>query len=179
MNFHRIKSALDVSASVACLLICAFCLVATIGRYVKTPAAADTKPQVVRPGLQLEMSFPTIPGFDYNQHDKSILFFLDSECSHCIKSIPVYHALFETAQKRAPKTLALLGLFEKDLGLRNFTSLGFDIPAKVNVSFAKYSIAATPTVVVVDRRGNIHNFWVGELTADAVRTLTHLLSATP
>lgn len=72
---------------------------------------------------------------------------------------------------------ALLGVFETEAGRRDFVSRGFSIPSKADLSFAKFRIAATPTVVVVDRNGNVNNLWVGELSERAVQTLTQIVNS--
>jgi hypothetical protein len=172
-DVRNFKQVLDAVASLACVLICVLLAITVINR--GRAASAGANQHTVIAGLQVGARFPPIEGLDFKQHDKSILFFVDGDCSHCVRNLPVYQTLVMEAKARAHGTAALLGLFESEASRSKLVSLGFDIPSEANLSFAKYRVAATPTVVVVGRNGIINNFWVGELSDKAVQTLTQIL----
>lgn len=179
MKSRALKLCLDITASLACIIICGGLLIGAITRYVKARNAAvpSTQNNLVKTGLKRGDTFPDVPGFKYTQHNKSILFLLDADCSHCVQSMPTYQRLFKRARVKPNSKVALLGLFETQSSRDQFVSLGFTIPATANVSFARYRVSATPTVLVVDARGKIDDFWVGELSATAEQSLAHILES--
>jgi thioredoxin-related protein len=177
MNSRGIKQALDITASIACVIVCALLVTSVASNYFRTRANANAERRTVSEGLQLGTKFPAIPGLDYKQHDKSILFFVSAECSHCIQNLPIYQRIFEKSKATPRSTQALIGLFENQKEYTDFAARGFSIPGKGNILFYTYNIRATPTIVVVDRGGNIRNFWIGELTTKAEEALTHIVGS--
>lgn len=102
---------------------------------------------------------------------------MSAECSHCVQSLPLYQRISDKAKANSHGTQALLGLFESEAGYTDFAARGFSIPGKGDIPFHEYNIRATPTIVVVDRSGNVSNFWIGELIDEAEKTLTHLVES--
>lgn len=179
MSLHRIKAMLDVLASAACVLICVLLIITVVNSSPRAHKTADDKKHVLTAGLTLGARFPAIEGYDYAQHTKSILLFVNADCPHCIKNLPIYEKLFEAAKGRTDRPgAAVLGLFQTQAGYRAFASRGFTIPSKADLLFARFGVIATPTVVVIDRKGSISNFWVGELSEAAIQTLTQIVKST-
>jgi hypothetical protein len=183
MLIRKLKQFIDIAASIACLAIFVI-LIYGIVRETYSPRGTaphgDNKPNI-SPGLQVGTRFPDVAGLSYQEHDRSVLFFLDHECPHCIQSLPVYRRLFGVRQNSSSTGQAanvfLIGLFANNKSKEDFVSLGFPIPSKANVSFFKYQIAATPTAVVVDRSGRIEDFWVGELQPESIERLTRMITS--
>jgi hypothetical protein len=178
MQIRTVKFWLDITASVACIIVCGGLLTGAVARYVRARnAPPSTQNNPVKAGLKRGDPFPAVPGFNYAQHRKSILFFLDAGCSHCVQSMPTYQRLFKRASVKPDSKVALLGLFETQSSRDHFVSLGFSIPATAKLPFGRYRVNATPTVLVIDASGNVDDFWVGELSAIAEQSLVHLLDS--
>jgi hypothetical protein len=175
--YTRFKQVLDITANIACVIIAGFIVTALALQFVH--ARAGTETHTVSDGLRVGAAFPPIPGFDYKQHQKSILFFVSPDCSHCVQSLPTYQRLFDKAKALATggSTKTLLGLFEDDNKYAHFAARGFTIPGKANIPFHKYNVRATPTIVIVDRKGIISDFWIGELSADAESGLMRVIES--
>jgi hypothetical protein len=97
--YTRFKQVLDITANIACVIIAGFIVTALALQFVH--ARAGTETHTVSDGLRVGAAFPPIPGFDYKQHQKSILFFVSPDCSHCVQSLPTYQRLFDKAKALA------------------------------------------------------------------------------
>jgi hypothetical protein len=179
MSLQKVKRFLDVAGTVACVTICAILIAGMVNQYVRRkPSGADGR--VVKAGMRAGQKLPALPGIDYRQHERSVLLFLDSTCVHCLQSVPTYANLYEATRRKPKSSLALYGAFaDGQKGLDVFKERGFMIPsARQVVSLETYRIAATPTIVVVDRSGTVEDFWVGELSGESLLQLTRLIEGT-
>lgn len=101
-----------------------------------------------------------VPNVDWQQNQKSLVFFLKKDCSFCTSSAPFYRQLLAEASKRNVKSLAILP--DSDREAREYVkSLDLRIDTVQTGSLASYKISGTPTVLFVDRQGIVRNVWFG------------------
>lgn len=101
-----------------------------------------------------------VPGVDWEQNQKSLVFFLMKDCVHCKSSAPFYKLLIEEASKRNVKSLAILPnpVTEGEAYLK---SLELPIENVQTASLSSYKIPGTPTVLFVDSHGIVKSAWFG------------------
>jgi hypothetical protein len=170
--FSKIKQIADAAGTIACLAICGVLVYGMV-----TQRALTSRPPDVHAGLRVGDKVAPLANFDYHQHDKSVLLFLDSTCVHCIASLPTYKRLYDKVRERPGSAVAIVGFFPSGNQINEFRKRGFELPAK-SVSFASFQVRGTPTVILINKEGTIENFWIGELPPDAEQRLTQLIEST-
>jgi hypothetical protein len=102
----------------------------------------------------------SITNVDWQQNQKSLVFFLKKDCAYCTSSAPFYRQLIEDASKRQVKWLAILPDSVEE-GRKYIQYLGLPIENVQTGSLSAYKIPATPTLLFVDNQGTIKNVWIG------------------
>jgi len=101
-----------------------------------------------------------VPGVDWEQNKKSLVFFLMKDCKYCKSSAPFYRQLIEDASKRNVKWLAILPSSVEE-GSKYVQSLELPIENVQTGSLSSYKILGTPSVLFVDKQGIVKSVWIG------------------
>jgi peroxiredoxin len=121
--------------------------------------------QVNRPTLeqQAQMLLGTrinVPGADWAQNKKSLVFFLKKDCIYCDAIAPAYRELISEAQKLNVKLIAILPNSVEE-GRQYVQALGLSIDDVQMGSLSSYKMPGTPSVLMVDGEGTIRGIWIG------------------
>ena len=152
------KSKIELGLNIAI----AIAIVAIAGVIVKRTFFAE---QVKTPGFeaqaqQLVGTKINVPGADWAQNKKSLVFFLKKDCIYCDKVAPSYRQLITEAGKSNVKLIAILPN-PVDVGREYVQSLGLPIENVQTAVLASYKVPGTPTVLVVDGEGIVRGVWIG------------------
>jgi hypothetical protein len=101
-----------------------------------------------------------VPNTDWEQNQKTIVFFLQKDCVYCKMSAPFYRQLIEEASKRSLKSLAILPNSVEE-GRKYVQSLELPIENVQTGSLSSYNVSVTPTVLFVDNQGLVKGVWMG------------------
>jgi len=104
----------------------------------------------------------SVPNVDWQQNQKSLVFFLKRDCPFCTSSAPFYRQLIADAAKRNVKSLAILPNSIDDA--RKYLQY-LELPVE-NIQtgpLASYKISGTPTVLFVDSQGIVRSAWFGAM----------------
>jgi len=101
-----------------------------------------------------------VPNVDWEQNQKSLVFFLMKDCAYCKSSAPFYRQLTEDAAKRGVKVLAILPNAVQE-GSEYLRSLDLRIVDVRTGLLSSYKIPGTPTVLFVDNLGLVKSVWFG------------------
>lgn len=105
----------------------------------------------------------SLPGVSYQDAELSVVLYLKSSCVYCAASMPFYRRLADVATKRGGSVIAVSSeptdLFSQYLSANGLTA------AKA-VQF-KGRVAATPTVVFVNKAGQVTRVVIGQQSPDA------------
>lgn len=101
-----------------------------------------------------------VPGADWAQNKKSLVFFLKKDCIYCDAVAPFYRQLTSDAQKLNVKLIAILPNSLQD-GREYVRSLGLPIEDVRTGVLSSFKIPGTPSVLVVDNEGIVKGVWIG------------------
>lgn len=106
------------------------------------------------------------PGYQWSQHDRTLVLALRYGCSHCEHNMPFYKQLQNQTRQNDDRT-SLLSLFpddpfvaRHDLDVHSLSGM----PFVANINFASLHVPGTPTLLLVNNKGTILQSWVGELS---------------
>jgi peroxiredoxin len=149
----KIELGLNVAIAVAIVVIA--------GLLVKrTFFAEPVTPPLEAQAQQLMGTRINVPGADWAQNKKSLVFFLKKDCVYCDAVAPSYRQLIDEAGKTNTKLIAILPN-PVPVGREYIQSLGLPIEDVQSGVPASYKIPGTPTVLVVDAEGIVRGVWIG------------------
>jgi thioredoxin-related protein len=101
-----------------------------------------------------------VSNVDWEQNNKSLVFFLQKGCVYCAASAPFYRQLIAEANIKHVKSLAILPNSMED-ARQYLKSLDLPIENIQIGSLTAYKVNGTPTLLFVDRHGTVRNAWFG------------------
>ena len=171
MNRRKLKSYLEVSTRIAILLTTLAVLWLIFGSVLKQP-----KP-LIHVGLRNGDLFPSVAGIDYSKNSKTLLISMSAKCANCDESLLFFHKLREKAinSSDAPRMIALFPESEKEV--ENYArQRRLTLETQSGINLKALNMPGTPTVVLVNNKGQIIDFWVGKLSNDIEQQISHSLN---
>ena len=102
-----------------------------------------------------------LPGIDWKQNKKSLVFFLNKDCHYCTTSAPFYRQLTDEASKQNVRLLAFLPNSAEE-ARAYVQSIKLPIDEIQTSPLSPYKIPGTPTVLLVNSSGIVEGAWFGD-----------------
>lgn len=172
MNYSKTKNFLEVSTSVAVLLVALIFL----GSFAASFWAGKTESRQLTSGLQKDQSLPQIPGVDYKSAPRTVIIALSPACAYCQESLPFYNRLARLKEERG-SDINLTAVFPsaKSEIDKYVTQNQLRLNAVAGVNLETINVPATPAILVVDDAGRVENFWLGKLSKDGEQEVLEAL----
>ena len=152
---NNVRANLELGAQIVIAIAIVVVAGVVVKRYLSPRQVSPASLPRITKGERLN-----VPGVDWEQNKKSLVFFLMKDCAYCKSSAPFYHQLIEEASKRNVKSLAILPNSVEEV--RNYVqSLELPIENVQTGSLSSYKIPGTPSVLFVDNRGIVKSVWFG------------------
>jgi thiol-disulfide isomerase/thioredoxin len=167
------KSILDTVANIAIILVCAIAAFVLVRQHFFNPNAQGRPPEI-EAGDQFEELGQVVPA----GMDRALVVALAPNCHFCEESMPFYKRLVEERNKKGSKVkvIAAVGLEEsKAEEQKKLDSAGVRPDALVVLPFDAIKLRGTPTIVLVDNQGEVHNVWIGKQPASGEEEILETL----
>lgn len=165
MNAEKIRSYIETGTNLVVLSVVTLIAVIFLWGYI-----AQRSSPGVRSGLQKGTPVAAIPSVNFNSARRTLILAINTKCGYCDESIPFYRRLVGIAHENHVQVLAVSS--EEDTVIRDYLAqTQLSIASRTLADFAYYGVAATPTVILVDDRGLILDFWVGKLSPESEKQL--------
>lgn len=107
----------------------------------------------------------TVPETDFQANGKTLLLVLQKGCKYCTESMPFYKTLLQQAPEKGVKIVGVFpGTREDSLAYLNEN--GITLPEIRQTSLNSVNVRGTPTLILVNDKGEVSNSWVGKLPAE-------------
>jgi peroxiredoxin len=146
----NIELVVNIVVAIAIVVVAA----AVVKRYAFS--SNPVNPPHVAKGDRLE-----VPNVNWEQNEKTLVFFLIKDCHYCQASAPFYRQLLADAGERNVKVLAILPNSAKEA--KEYVQ-HLELPIDnllTGSSFASYKIPGAPSVLFVDKQGVVKSAWLG------------------
>lgn len=104
-----------------------------------------------------------VTGVDWTKNSQTLVLALSTGCHFCSESAGFYQRLVNA--KSTSKTFQLIAVLpqpESD-GQRYLSGLGVEVDQVKQAEFATFGVQGTPTILLVDKNGEVMDSWVGKL----------------
>jgi peroxiredoxin len=150
----KIELGVNIAIAIAILAIAGVLVKRTFFARQVTPPTLEAQAQ------QLLGTRINVPGADWAQNKKTLIFFLKKDCIYCDAVAPSYRQLIGEAETTNVKLIAILPN-PVQVGREYVQSLGLPIENVQSGVLASYKIPGTPSVLVVDADGIVRGVWIG------------------
>jgi hypothetical protein len=173
VNRKSLKETLEISTNVAVLLVAVAALTSFAISHFLNPNTPN-----LRSGLEKGMRFESVPGVDYHAGKRTLLIALNTNCSYCRESLPFYRKLIFA--NRQSNNLRIIAVFpnpaDEITKYAKENELLLDTIADVN--FSQLNISGTPTLVLINDKAEVDDFWVGKLSDTEADQLVSSVTST-
>lgn len=106
-----------------------------------------------------------LPGTDWGGNRRTLLVVLQKGCRFCTESAPFYQRLTHVA---ATKNVKLIAVFPHDVtsGQQYLSELNVQIGEIKQAPLGSLQVKGTPTLILVDDKGEVADSWVGKLSPE-------------
>lgn len=101
-----------------------------------------------------------LPDIDWQKNRSTLLLILSTTCHYCTESAPFYQRI--ATERRDTQLIALIPQSVEE-GQKYLKKLGLNIEQVKQTSLSSVGTSGTPTLILVDNRGVIADYWVGKL----------------
>jgi hypothetical protein len=155
---------IELSANIAIILVATLLCVVLAKSYL---LPADTQGRAgevaeMRRGVERGDTV-AVPGIDWQKNGKTLLLALSTTCHFCTQSAPFYQRI---VKERGDAELVTLVPHEVAEGQAYLKELGVAIDVVRKAPLGALGLSGTPTLILVDGRGNVADVWVGSLPPD-------------
>lgn len=165
------KHRLDKIANGAVVLLCALAIAGVVTRHASKYQSAAR--QSITNGLKVGMTLPILStAWRYDNVDSTLAIFLNDRCHACLASTADYRSIGEVAEANSRvRVVGVVTHNAKEISDR----LQLSFPVVQVDNFRRFGVNGTPTAILVDRTGNVKDFWVGKFTSTTRKAVQDLV----
>lgn len=173
LDKKRLRGLLETYTSISVILLAVAGMSSlAVNHFVKQPSPS------LRSGLERGMVLESIPSIDYQTNTRTLLIALNTKCIYCRDSLPFLKKL--TAENALSNNkLHIVGIFpnkpEEVAAYVKENDLLLDVVA--DVEFSRLNLSGTPSMVLVDSKGEVNDFWIGKLDGNEADQVVSSLTA--
>ena len=159
---NKVHNRINMVVNLAIILVVALIGVAIARRYVPSFRSQNKNHDYrVAPGKNV-----ALPGVDWQKNGETLLLVLDTKCAFCTASAPFYQEITrDAARNRSVRVVAVLP--ESVAESKQYLSdLNVPIDEVRQASFEALGVQGTPTLILVNRNGQVDQSWPGKLLPD-------------
>ena len=106
-----------------------------------------------------------MPDINWSEQNKTLIIALQTSCHFCNESAPFYKRLIEDVKSKNIKLVAVLPT-DIEESKKHLDKLGLAAIDVRQSSLDSIQVNGTPTLILIDDRGEVINSWVGKLPPD-------------
>jgi thiol-disulfide isomerase/thioredoxin len=156
-----VQKKIELAANIAIIVVAVILGYVLVKQFIfTTPAAAPGPMRQPQVGANI-----TLPDTDFSTNDKTLVLAIKKGCHFCTESAPFYQKL---AQLAPEKHLRLIAAFPHsvDEGQGYLKELAVPITEMKQADFTQLNVGGTPTLLLLDNKGQVQKFWGGKVTTE-------------
>jgi hypothetical protein len=158
MHMTNLSKRIEILANVAIIIIAVMIGVVIVNKYF------FAKPAAQRPTIAIG-SKVVLPGVNWAGNGKTLVLALQKGCHFCSESAPFYQRLVQIAPAKGVKLVAVLPQTAAE-AQQYLQSLSVPIADIRQSPLDTLNVGGTPTLILVDDKGQVTASWVGKIPGD-------------
>lgn len=157
------KSPLDTFANIAIIVVCAIAAVILVRNnfFPPQPPPMPGAPPQAKVGDTIKELQAVVPA----GAERALVVAVSPTCGYCDQSIPFYKRLMEERDKKGSNVKVIAAVPSEEAKAeeaQKFASGGLKPDGLVHLDFATIKVPGTPTLIMVDNKGEVLDIWVGK-----------------
>lgn len=148
----------ELFISISILVFSVFISAFLIHKYIFSSSSPPESVQAVNKQI-------IVPDVDWSEQPKTLILALEAGCRFCNESAPFYKRIINSVKSNNVKLVAVLPTDIKE-SRRHLDKLGLEILDVRQASLDSIQVNGTPTLILVNDKGEVENYWVGKLPPD-------------
>jgi thioredoxin-related protein len=174
MKFSKSKNILEIATNVAVLLVALVALTAFAWNYF-----VQSQGLILKNGLRKGQILTKLPGLDYGNAHQTLLIAMNTKCPYCNESLLFYKQLIKTRQENGIVTRIVAIFPGPEEETKEYVKQNqLDVYTVSGVDFGLLNVLGTPTLILVDDKGKLLDFWTGKVPAHVEQQIIKII-ATP
>lgn len=152
-----------------------YCLALLLGAVIiqKYFLTSYNQPERVQPEIGAQIDLPDV---SYAGQPKTLILALQTNCHFCNESAPFYKRLIEETKGKNVKFVAVFPTEVKD-STKHLIKLGLAGFEVKQAPISALDASGTPTLILINDKGEVTNFWVGKLPAEKESEVIHQINS--
>jgi len=168
----RLKTALEIATNIALLLVAIAALTSFgVNYFVKSSSST------LSPGLQKGAILEPIPRVDYQNSKQTLVIALNTNCGYCRDSLPFFRELIEASNQSNNTHLVAIFPNNPDEVKKYVNDNHLSLDSIADADFRSLGIRGTPSLILIDSKGIVNDFWIGKLQRSEEDQLIHSLNS--
>jgi thioredoxin-related protein len=155
MNKQRKKFELVINLAI--LIVSIVFVAVLIQKFYVSPSKKTPELKV---GSQVNL-----PDTEWGNYEKSLILVMQKDCKYCTQSADFYKRITSITKEKNVQTIAVLPS-ELEESKKYLDSLGLSIQRIKKSKLDSINVKGTPTIILINDKGEIIQFWVGMLGED-------------
>ncbi|HEX9960310.1 MAG TPA: hypothetical protein VGB00_05230 [Pyrinomonadaceae bacterium] len=156
----KVSQKVELTANILIIVVAVLLVGVIVQKYFF--GSTSNQPTRVQPTVGSKINVPEV---DLSAQPKTLVLVLQKDCKYCTESAAFYKRLQENTQNKNVKLIAVLpGKIEESTAYLN--KLGINNLEVKQSSLDNLQTSGTPTLILTNNKGEITNFWLGQLPAD-------------
>ncbi len=106
-------------------------------------------------------------GVDFTQSERTLVIAMSANCHFCTESLPFYNDLARTQREVGDATRIVAVFPEEERVVEQYAKQhGFEVSTIAGVNLSGMGISGTPTMILLDQKGKVLDFWTGKPSTD-------------
>lgn len=156
----KLSQRVELFANIAIILVAILLGYFLIQRFFFQQNQQPQPPTEIAKGTKI-----SLPDVDWQANQKTLLLVLQKGCKFCTESMPFYKTLVERAKEKGIKLVAVLPNSREE-GSQYLKENGVEIQEIRQVQLNSVNVRGTPTLILVNDKGEVENSWVGKLPSN-------------
>jgi hypothetical protein len=158
----KTKSTLDTVANIAIIVVCAIAAFILIrNNFFKPNQAGGPRPPEIAAGEKYAALGQMVPA----GADRALVVAVSPTCHFCEESMPFYKRLVDERNQKGSKVKVIAAVPRKEAQAeeqQKMAAAGVNPDGVVVLDFDSVKLRGTPTILLVDTAGEVHEVWVGK-----------------
>ncbi len=173
----KTKSTLDAVANIAIIIVCAIAAFILIRNHFFNQNQAGgpgQRPPEIEAGEQYDALRQMVPAGS----ERALVVAVSPTCHFCDESMPFYKRLVDERNQKASKVKVIAAVPREEAKAeeqQKLTAAGVNPDGLVVLDFDSVKLRGTPTILLVDSKGEVHDVWVGKQPASGEEEILEAL----
>jgi thioredoxin-related protein len=120
-----------------------------------------------------------LTGLDFSRSDRTLVFVISSQCPYCRQSEGFYRSLTGTSSQYKNLQFAAALPQPESEGRAYLQQAGLNFGQVVSADPETMGVGGTPTLVLVDKKGNVLRYWMGKLPPEGEKRVLAAIRTQP